>query len=95
MQYFFSLLIYNKYDADAIRSNKFYEISTNSPVIESWVQQLSFDYVSYISEASSEVKFLADHLHWRKLKGDILWCQSKALSRILHKGNFTDPIKHL
>lgn len=47
---------YNKYDA--ILSNMFYEISTNSPVIKSWVQRLSFDYVSYIFEASSEVKFL-------------------------------------
>ena len=49
---------YNKYDVDAILSNMFYEISTNSPVIKSWVQRLSLDYVSYIFEASSEVKFL-------------------------------------
>ena len=49
---------YNKHDVDAILSNTFYEISTNSPVIKSWVQRLSLDYVSYIFEASSEVKFL-------------------------------------
>ena len=37
VQYFFHSYFYNKYDADAIRSNKFYEISTSNQVYSNQV----------------------------------------------------------